>query len=364
MEDAGIRFIDVGPVGRTIRLQSLIVYVVPAAAVGLVVGARALLGFPGPVMIGLAGLIVAGYGARDDATMRKRGYVTRPAAAPSTRWLLILGFVLRLVLVLLAVLAAERGVHAVNEDDWLIGLGLMTAAVVVLGFAHLPAERAERLASGRAVEDDAPAILLLRSFEDDAIRVRSPWTLLGLTRAVLPLRSPRFEEFITTALLGEDGRLVAIGRPGERLPELGAVRSYHSMDGWRAAVLRTATRAKAIVVIAGMGDELSWEIRQLRESDLLAKVLVVFPPDNEERTLLRLRRATEALAGDATGPVEYRYDALTALTCDRSGDFRHFLAPGRDWPAYLATITWFFAFLEGKISPPEGRRLPDGRQED
>ena len=360
MENAGVRFIDVGAVGRTIRLHSLIIYVVPAVGVGLVIGAQALFRFPSVVMVGLAGLVLAVYGTWDDITMRKRGYVTRPVTAPATRWLLILGFVLRLMLVLLAVLVAERGVNAVNNGDWPTGLGLMIAAVMLLTFAHLPSVRADRLTLGRAVEDDAPGILLLRSFEDDKMRIRSPWTMLGRSRPVLPLLFSRFEEFVTTALLGEDGRLVALGRPGERLPELGAVRTYYPMHGWQEAVLQTAARAKAIVVIAGLGDALSWEMRQLRELGLITKVLVVIPPDNEERSLIRLRRATEALTGASIRPAEYRYDALIALSCDSSGKVRHCLATGRDWSAYLAAITWFFAVLEGKISPPEDRHITDG----
>ncbi|HEU5024102.1 MAG TPA: hypothetical protein VFV01_04195 [Spirillospora sp.] len=357
MEGAGVRFNDVSAIGYAAKLQSMIIYVVPATGVCLVIGAQSLFGFPSVVAVGLAALVLAAYGTRDDATLRNRGYVTRPVTAPATRWLLVLGFLLRLMLVLLAVLSAEKGVHAVNRGDWPIGLGLMTVAVILISIAHFPSVRAERLALRDVLDDDASGILLLRSFEDDSMRVRSPWTILGRSRPVVPLLFPRFEEFLTTALLGEDGRLVALGRPGERLPALGAVRTYYPMDGWEEAVLQTAARAKAIVVIAGLGDSLSWEMQQLRELGLITKVLLVIPPDNEERSLIRLQRATEALTGAAIRPAEYRYDTLTAITCDRLGRVRYCLAQGRDWHAYLVTVTLFFAILDGKISLPEDRHI-------
>lgn len=70
--------------------------------------------------------------------------------------------------------------------------------------------------------DPRRPVLLLRSFADDGLRIKG----LESTEAFT------FEEVITGALR-RWRPVVAIGRPGESLPESGAAREYVTHEGWQ-----------------------------------------------------------------------------------------------------------------------------------
>jgi hypothetical protein len=74
------------------------------------------------------------------------------------------------------------------------------------------------------------------------------------------------------------GPLIAIGRPGEKQPVLGASRKYVSNDDWRVQVLAWLEQARMIVVIAGYTDGIQWELEQIALKGYTRKVLVLLPP--------------------------------------------------------------------------------------
>jgi len=114
--------------------------------------------------------------------------------------------------------------------------------------------------------DERAPIMLLRSFQDDekSVKRRSALARLlfwGFSRV-------RLEEAIAGEL-SRFGPFVAIGEPGERLPDLGAARSYFSDGEWQAAVLDWIGRARTIVVIAGKTRSVRWELQQVVASGKL-----------------------------------------------------------------------------------------------
>jgi hypothetical protein len=91
-------------------------------------------------------------------------------------------------------------------------------------------------------------VLYLRSFTDDEAASR--------------LRGERTEEEHLTAVLSRIGPVVAIGRPGEYRPELGAGRMYTSDQEWQSMVEGQLHAARLVVVRTGSSSGLLWEIER------------------------------------------------------------------------------------------------------
>ncbi|MFF5718492.1 hypothetical protein [Streptomyces buecherae] len=124
----------------------------------------------------------------------------------------------------------------------------------------------EVLPSLRGLPASEPVVLFLRAFTDDAglsrvAALRWFWVLFGST-GVTPSMVRTEEDQVARAVL-PFGRMVALGRPSDELPRLGAERSYASDEDWRAEVLATLDRARLVVLVAGAGRSLAWEVEQV-----------------------------------------------------------------------------------------------------
>ena len=123
--------------------------------------------------------------------------------------------------------------------------------------------------------DPRPPVLYLRSFEVDqqltvAGRGRAARAagLLSYATSVSPEQELAF-------VLEGIGPVIAIGKPGERLPELGAARLYAADDQWREVVNRLMARAALVVIRAGETENLWWEVEQTLARCAPDRVLVV-----------------------------------------------------------------------------------------
>ncbi|WP_432559358.1 hypothetical protein [Granulicoccus sp. GXG6511] len=243
------------------------------------------------------------------------------------------------------------------------GAGWVAALLVVLatcavGGSHVPARWLSRArqkhvaASGFGRDADRDSVLLLRSFGDDGIMIRTPLAGLGPTNPAIPfVVRERFEEFLGNTLMTRTDRLVAIGRPGERLPELGAVRTYYPDDQWQEAVQVTATRCAMIMIIAGSTDGLAWELEQLRNWELLNKTLVLLPPEsNTQRAYTRFERVYQQLSEGQEPPTEEWNRAMWVGLSVRRGRVRHLVGEGQDWASYLTAISLFLSERDGDLA--------------
>ena len=100
----------------------------------------------------------------------------------------------------------------------------------------------EVLASGN------PPVLYLRSFADDTVTGEPQAALLTEEEEI----AKAFQPF---------GPMIAIGRPGERLPDLGAARAYFTDETWQAAIHHYMEIANLVVIRAGESEGLLWEIK-------------------------------------------------------------------------------------------------------
>lgn len=109
--------------------------------------------------------------------------------------------------------------------------------------------------------DPRPPILYLRSFADDATSVVDDGGFKFWAQFLSLLGVPNPEQEMAT-ILERAGPVVAIGRPGEKLPQLGAARLYVEGEQWKAEVLALLGRARLVVIRIGATPGVRWEIEQ------------------------------------------------------------------------------------------------------
>jgi hypothetical protein len=126
--------------------------------------------------------------------------------------------------------------------------------------AYYGRQLAARTARDAIAEDARPPIVYLRSFKDDNNRT----FFLGLiwTLSVVAESSDLFEthEEILAKVFSKYGPLVAIGRPGESLPTLGAARMYVSHEEWHGIALNLIRSAVMVIVRLGRTEGVWWEV--------------------------------------------------------------------------------------------------------
>jgi hypothetical protein len=162
---------------------------------------------------------------------------------------------------------------------------LLLAAVLV-GIGHILFHVGKRLAARyiwnpNNPDDPRPAVLFLRSFEDDQLRFRRPaWKFWAQWLDLWSFRRNADEALIDE--IAQYGPVVALGMPGEQRVPFGALRHYSSHADWQKIVTDTALGARAIVISAGDTPGVRWEYELLAREGLLEKTLLLFPPSAED----------------------------------------------------------------------------------
>jgi hypothetical protein len=122
--------------------------------------------------------------------------------------------------------------------------------------------------------DRRPAILFLRSFDDDTKQ-----KFFGSERAVLDFSletrlSNHFSRF---------GPFVAIGSPKEKVPQPGAARVLLSDDEWQPRVLSWMRDARLIIMYSGKTHWVNWELRQVVKNECATRLILMMPEINTLR---------------------------------------------------------------------------------
>jgi TM2 domain-containing membrane protein YozV len=121
-------------------------------------------------------------------------------------------------------------------------------------------------ASGILATDSRPPILYLRSFQDDGLRAPPTWTRMQKLFSYFSYATVFTVEQEVAAVLSPLGPVIAIGRPRESLPELGAARFYESDDRWQAKVISLMHGAGLVAIRLGETENLRWEIERALEA--------------------------------------------------------------------------------------------------
>jgi hypothetical protein len=120
---------------------------------------------------------------------------------------------------------------------------------------------------GQSVQSDQPPVLYLRSFDEDktTAKRKGSWT----------------EEEYLAQLLTLIGPVIAVGRPGEKLPEVGARRLYVNDNEWQSTVEGLMKSSRLVAIRTGRSSGLRWEFRKCLEIVRPEQLLLVVSSEAE-----------------------------------------------------------------------------------
>jgi hypothetical protein len=186
------------------------------------------------------------------------------------------------------------------------------------------------------VHDSRRPIVYLRSFQDDSttgkIPPRLPFGYSEYSYAYSYGLRLRTEEEDLAAVMNEVGPFTAIGRPGEKLPELGAYRIYvaHDQD-WQEEVRKRMLEAQLVVIRLGGTEGVLWELKTAIELVEPERLLLLVPWEKRQYEKFRTESAKLKLfpAGlPAYGASKWfpgNPGSLHGIICFWSGWTPHFL---------------------------------------
>lgn len=115
-----------------------------------------------------------------------------------------------------------------------------------------------------------PPIIYLRSFQDDLISAKTFGGLASLAT----------EEEQLVRAFETIGPVGALGSPGERVPQIGALRMYLndvSEEEWHSKVQEAIQKSRIVILRAGFSSGLRWELRQAIQLAVPERLLLVVP---------------------------------------------------------------------------------------
>ena len=130
--------------------------------------------------------------------------------------------------------------------------------------------------------DPRQPVIYLRSFEADSEIFLLPDGLWNKARTILIGYAVTFSpEQELAAIVTRVGPVIAIGKPGEPLPELGAARLYVGDADWKAKVIDLMARSRLVIIRTGSTPNLQWEIEQAMTHVPRRQILFVSLGDTE-----------------------------------------------------------------------------------
>lgn len=136
--------------------------------------------------------------------------------------------------------------------------------------------------------DARPPVLYLRSFKDE-VNDRSMATYFksisfsNKKDLALTVPSSGFREQDALGyIFRKIGPYIALGKPGEDLPELGASKLYVSNEEWQNTIRDFFKKSKLIIFRAGKTEGLKWELIELLETVNPLKVIMILPVKDED----------------------------------------------------------------------------------
>ncbi len=192
----------------------------------------------------------------------------------------------------------------INSNDW--GGFLLAAPVAVSGgiwySLYARSKRCLALSAQDVLAHDTrPPVIYLRSFKDDGKNVRTFKNSFPLWRVLHPMKlwgsvlnafDTRTEEEVLAEVLHQIGPVVGIGRPGEKLPQLGAARVYVDDDHWQETVHSFLSRAGLVVLRLGKTPGFFWEVEQSTVKMNPTRLIVLVPLSHRKYDQFCERAAT------------------------------------------------------------------------
>jgi hypothetical protein len=171
-----------------------------------------------------------------------------------------------------------------------VGFILSLLSFVPLGLTVVVGLRYLARGSGRSLRGERRRpFLYLRSFEADAGQLGDEeGPIQKFVRVLSGSRYVGYEERLVRAVT-DIAPLVAIGRPGEKLPPLGAARLYVRED-WQRVVTDLIAASRAVFLRIGHTKGFWWEVRHVVENCDPQKVIICLPWRRRREMYAQLRR--------------------------------------------------------------------------
>ncbi|MFI0469494.1 hypothetical protein ACH347_35935 [Saccharopolyspora sp. 5N102] len=200
------------------------------------------------------------------------------------RALTVLGWTLGTLALLIFLIAGPLYDDLVSKADLPLWVHPLIAVAIVVPTLLLCAVSAVLLERGRrhrhriipSFEEltGERYLLYLRPFAIDPAMASPPDEAPGWsTRSPFELPGTH-EEFLLRQFRGL-GRIVAIGQPGERLPQLGAERGYLPVDTWKDTASRLIQGAHAVIMTAAPGRGTMWEFTEALHATTPTRLLLL-----------------------------------------------------------------------------------------
>jgi TM2 domain-containing membrane protein YozV len=188
------------------------------------------------------------------------------ARARRGAWRKLCGSTLIIMCFAYAGLVDMRAFEFVDETWWILLPSLAVFLVSAwIGFRLLRSGWKYDVVSAEQLlaTDPRPPVVYLRSFEADSEILLRPdgfWNkVVTIFFGYAVTFSPEQE---LAEILNHVGPVIAIGKPGEPLPELGAARIYVGDADWKAKVTDMMARSRLVIIRTGATPNLQWEIEQ------------------------------------------------------------------------------------------------------
>jgi hypothetical protein len=170
----------------------------------------------------------------------------------------------------------------------LLALACMTVGAVTSYYGR---QLAARTAKDALAEDSRPPIVYLRSFKDD----NNKTIFLGILEVIQFFNqgydwSETHEESLAN-VFSKYGPFVAIGKPGEALPTLGAARIYAGAAEWKKLALEWIGSAMLVIVRLGRTEGVWWEATTVLAGVGTKRLLFELPWFSRKAAYARLQKA-------------------------------------------------------------------------
>ncbi len=177
----------------------------------------------------------------------------------------------------LIIKALDENLHTEGDVAFGVGIKIVLALVWIFVVARVRNrmlrktwQKAARSADQELMRAGSRRpILYLRSFALDERIDRPHWTEKWLGFVPMEIAEPAI-----TKDLRKLGPTIAIGRPDEKLPGLGAARFYVSHDRWQAKVAEITKESQLVLMATGVTEGLRWEIGHLVETVPPEKIIL------------------------------------------------------------------------------------------
>ncbi|MDX3370115.1 hypothetical protein PV387_29510 [Streptomyces sp. ME02-6987-2C] len=127
-------------------------------------------------------------------------------------------------------------------------------------------------------------VLYLRTFRTDRKAARFQYSKYDLEEERIAYTE---EEFLCLTMERAYGQVVALGQPGEVLPQVGANRMYASNKQWHDWVAELASRASLVMIQVNEGKHTKWEIEHAAKYLPRDRVVLLVPRKIHEYNFLQ-----------------------------------------------------------------------------